>query len=170
MAESQSNGTRTQAQDGGAKQQFSIHKIYLKDSSFEIPGAPEIFRSEWKPQVNVDLGTEIHRIDDNTYESVLRITVTAKVEEKTAYLCEVYQAGIFGIAGFEGETLDALLGSYCPANLFPYAREAISDLVGKGGFPQMLLGPVNFEALYMQKKKQAAAASADQSADSGQKA
>ncbi|MEX0732608.1 MAG: protein-export chaperone SecB [Aquisalimonadaceae bacterium] len=159
MAEEQSNGVKGQPQGDGPRQQFSIHKIYLKDSSFEVPGAPEIFRGEWKPQVNVDLGTETKRIDDNTFESVLRITVTAKLEDKTAYLCEVEQAGIFGIAGFEGETLDALLGSYCPANLFPYAREAISDLVGKGGFPQMLLGPVNFEALYMQKKQEAAKAS-----------
>lgn len=156
MAEQQPDDAKGQAQGEGSKQQFTIHKIYLKDCSFEAPGAPEIFRTEWKPQVSVDLGTQTKRIDEQSYETVLRITVTATLEDKTAYLCEVHQAGIFGIAGFEGETLDMMLGSYCPANLFPYAREAVSDLVGKGGFPQLLLGPVNFEALYMQKRKQAA--------------
>lgn len=159
MAEDQPTGTEGQTGDKAPKQQFAIHKIYLKDSSFEAPGAPEIFRSEWKPKVSVDLGTEAKRIDDSTYECVLRITATARLEDKTAYLCEVHQAGIFGVSGFEGETLEVLLGSYCPSNLFPYAREAVSDLVGKGGFPQMLLGPVNFEALYMQKKKQSAESS-----------
>lgn len=152
MAEQQPEGAR--GQGGEEKQQFAIHKIYLKDSSFEIPNAPEIFRGEWKPKIDVDLGMDWKKLDDETYETTLRVTVTAKLDDRTAYLCEVLQAGVFGVSGFDERTLDALLGSYCPANLFPYAREAVSDLVGKGGFPQMLLGPVNFEALYMQRKKQ----------------
>lgn len=153
MAEKQSNGAAAGAQEEN-KQQFAIHKIYLRDASLEAPNAPDIFRGEWKPQVNVDLGTEAKRLADDTYECVLRVTVTAKVEDKTAYLCEVHQAGIFGVSGFDEKTLEAVLASYCPTNLFPFAREAVSDLVAKGGFPQMLLGPVNFEALYMQKKRE----------------
>jgi len=168
MAEKKTNGAQGAAQaagqDDGAKQQFAIHKIYLKDSSFEVPQGAEVFRTEWKPKISVDLGTETRRIDDVTFESMLRVTVTAKLDDKTAYLCEVQQAGVFGINGFDDDTRQALLGSYCPANLFPYAREAVSDLVGKGGFPQMLLGPVNFEALYMKKKQEQAAQAAGQQA------
>ncbi len=164
MAENQSNGAAAGAQEDN-KQQFAIHKIYLRDASLEAPNAPDIFRGEWKPQVNVDLGTEAKRLDDSTYECVLRVTVTAKIEDKTAYLCEVHQAGIFGVSGFDENTLEAVLASYCPTNLFPFAREAVADLVAKGGFPQMLLGPVNFEALYMQKKKQQAEQAGQQPAD-----
>lgn len=144
-------------------QQFAIQKIYLKDSSFETPNSPDVFRGEWKPKVSVDMTTETRKLDDKTYETVLKVTVTAKLEdERIAYLCEVHQAGVFAIDGFNPETLEALLGSYCPANLFPYAREVVSDLVAKGGFPQMLLGPVNFDALYLQRKKQAKEEAAQQ--------
>ena len=143
-----------QGQQKENKQQFTIRKIYVRDFSFEAPNSPGIFSGEWKPEVSVDLDTRTTRIAENTYETVVRVTVTAKQDEKTAYLCEVQQAGIFVLSGFEEQTLEALLGSYCPAQLFPYAREAISDAVTKGGFPQMVLAPVNFEALYMQRKKQ----------------
>ncbi len=154
------NGAAGAAGEQKSGQQFAIQKIYLKDSSFETPNSPEVFRGEWKPKVSVDLTSETRKLDDNTFETVLKVTVTAKLEEKTAYLCEVHQAGVFTLSGFSGETLEALLGSYCPANLFPYAREVVSDLVSKGGFPQMLLGPVNFDALYMQRKQKKAAAQA----------
>lgn len=151
MAEEDAATGQGQPQEN--KQQFAIRKIYLRDLSFEAPNAPAVFSGEWKPEVSVDLDTRTTRIAENTYENVVRVTVTAKQQDKTAYLCEVEQAGIFVLSGFDEKTLDALLGSYCPAQLFPYAREAISDVITKGGFPQMVLAPVNFEALYMQRRR-----------------
>src|SRR5690606_18157092 len=114
---------------------------------------------EWRPEVNVDLASNAQAIAPNTFEVVLSVTVTAKQGGKVAYLCEVHQAGIFQLAGFDEKTLGPLLGAYCPNILFPFAREVVSDLVTKGGFPQMLLGPVNFDALYQQRMAQAAQSS-----------
>ncbi|MFV8834982.1 protein-export chaperone SecB [Aquisalimonas sp. APHAB1-3] len=150
MAEDQAAGAGQQQEN---KQQFGIRKIYVRDMSFEVPSAPAVFSGEWKPEVSVDLDTRNTQIAENTYETVVRVTVTAKQGDKTAYLCEVEQGGIFVLSGFDEKTLDALLGSYCPAQLFPYAREAVSDMVTKGGFPQMVLAPVNFEALHMQRRR-----------------
>lgn len=152
MAEEDAAAGTRQPQD--SKQQFAIRKIYLRDVSFEVPNAPAIFAGEWKPEVNVDLDTRTTKIAESSYETVVRITVTAKQGEKTAYLCEVEQAGVFALSGFDDKTLETLLGTYCPAQLFPYAREAVSDVVTKGGFPQMVLAPVNFEALYMQRRRE----------------
>ncbi len=166
MAEAQQGGAAAGQQQAG--QQFAIHKIYLKDMSFEAPNAPDIFRGEWKPKVNLDLQVENRKLDDNTYEVILKTTVTADLDDKTAYLCEVHQAGVFGVQGFDENTLGALLGSYCPATLFPYAREAVSDLVGKGGFPQLALAPVNFDALYMQQRQRAQAAAKGGNGEQGQ--
>lgn len=143
------------------QQQFSIQKIYLKDVSFESPNSPAVFTGEWKPEVNVQLNTEIKGLDNNMHEVTLSVTVTAKQQDKTAFLVEVKQAGLFQLAGFEQEQLGGMLGAYCPETLFPYAREAISDLVSKGGFPQLLLSPVNFNALYMQHQQQQAQAATD---------
>lgn len=134
--------------------QFSIQKIYVKDVSFETPNSPSIFKEEWKPSVNLDLNTNADAIEDNTYEVVLSITATVKNNDKTAYLIEVQQAGIFHIAGFEKKDLGGMLGSFCPNILFPYAREVVSDIVTRGGFPQMLLAPINFDALYEQHLQQ----------------
>ncbi|MGD8710740.1 MAG: protein-export chaperone SecB [Ectothiorhodospiraceae bacterium] len=134
------------------QQQFAVQKVYLKDTSLETPNAPEIFRSEWKPEANVELNTSNTELGSDTWEVVVAVTVTAKLEDKTAYLCEVHQAGIFTLQGFEQDTLEGLLGSYCPAILFPYAREAVSDLTGKAGFPPMVLAPVNFDAIYAQQR------------------
>lgn len=139
-------------QAGEAQQQFIIQKVYLKDASLEIPNAPGIFRSEWRPQVNVELNTEHQALDESAYEVIVTITVTTKLDSKTAYLCEVHLAGIFIIGGFDARTLDGLLGSYCPTILFPYAREAISDLSNRAGFPGIVLAPVNFDVLYAQKQ------------------
>ncbi len=136
------------------QQQFSIQKIYLKDVSFESPNSPAVFTGEWKPEVNDQLNTEIKGLDNNMHEVILSVTVTAKQQDKTAFLVEIKQAGLFQLAGFEQEQLGGMLGAYCPETLFPYAREAISDLVTKGGFPQLLLSPVNFNALYMQHQQQ----------------
>lgn len=137
------------------EQQFSIQKIFIKDVSFESPNAPAVFtEGEWKPEVNVQINTEVKAINEGLHEVTLTVTVTAKQLEKTAFLVEVKQSGIFQMVGFEQEQMGGMLGAYCPETLFPYAREAISDLVTKGGFPQMLLSPVNFNALYMQHQQQ----------------
>jgi len=144
-----------------AQQQFAIQKIYVKDISFESPNAPTVFTDgEWKPEVNVQINTETRKVADNLHEVTLTVTVTAKQLEKTAFLVEIKQSGIFQMIGFEDDQMGGMLGAYCPEVLFPYAREAISDLVTKGGFPQMLLSPVNFNALYMQHQQQQAQESA----------
>ena len=136
---------------------FAIQKIYLKDVSFESPHSPAVFsEEEWQPEINVQLNSETKKLGDDVFDVALSITVTAKHEDKTAFLVEVQQAGVFTMQGFEGEELSAMAGSYCPNILFPYAREAISDLVAKGGFPQLLLAPVNFDALYAQHRQKTA--------------
>jgi preprotein translocase subunit SecB len=133
------------------EKQFHLQKIYIKDVSFETPNSPEVFMQEWTPEVELNLGSSAAQIQENTFEVSLKLTVTVKLEQKTAYLVEIAQAGIFAAAGFEENELGHLLGSYCPNILFPYAREAVSDLVIRGGFPPMLLAPVNFDALYAQR-------------------
>jgi preprotein translocase subunit SecB len=133
---------------------FSIQKIYTKDISFETPSSPKIFTEKWEPTVDFNLGTHVQNLDENLFEVALSITVTVKCQESTAYLVEVNQAGIFAMSGFNEQELSPMLGSFCPNILFPYAREAISDIVTKGGFPQLLLAPVNFDAIYAQHIQQ----------------
>ncbi|MFV2003742.1 MAG: protein-export chaperone SecB [Gammaproteobacteria bacterium] len=146
--------------------QFTIQKIYLKDASFESPKSPRIFaEGEIQPQVSVQLNSNSQPIAEGVYEVVLEITATAKINESTAFLVEVKQAGVFNVAGFSEENLGGMLGVYCPESLFPYAREAISELVSKGGFPPLLLAPVNFNTLYTEQlQQQQAVASSDQGA------
>lgn len=141
------------AQDNEAQSQFGLQRIYVKDLSFEAPNAPVIFKTEWKPDVNMELNNKSSKVEDGFFEVVLSITLTVKNGDQTAYLVELHQAGLFLIKGVEDKQLPHLLGSYCPSILFPYAREAISDLVGKGSFPQMLLAPVNFDALFAEAMK-----------------
>ncbi|ASK32940.1 protein-export chaperone SecB [Alloalcanivorax mobilis] len=134
---------------------FQLQRVYLKDTSFECPGAPDIFLQEWKPKVNVQLNNAARRLGEgNEFEVEITVTVTAKDEQesRTFYLVEVTQAGIFTVVNIEGEERAQLLGSYCPSVLFPYAREVVSDLVSKGSFPQMILQPLNFDALYQQQR------------------
>ena len=154
MAEENASSTEEQAR-------FVIQKIYTKDISFETPNTPDIFREEWKPELDLQLGNEYARIDDDNHEITLTVTVTAKVGDKVAFLVEVKQAGVFSLTGYSDQEMGPLVGSYCPNTLFPFAREVISDIVLKGGFPQLVLAPVNFDALYMnqieQAKQQAAA-------------
>lgn len=139
------------------QQQFAVQKIYIKDVSFESPNSPEMFQDgQWQPEVNINLNTEVKTINENLHEVTLTVTVTAKQEEKTAFLVEVKQAGLFQMAGFPKEQMGGMLGAYCPEMLFPFVRETVSDLVAKGGFPQLLLAPVNFNALYMQHQQQQA--------------
>lgn len=142
------NDAQTQAPQGG---QLSIQKIYVKDFSFESPNAPAIFTEQLNPTVDVHFGNATQDLGQNNHEVVLTVTVTVKVEERSVYLVEVQQAGIFTIAGFPNEHLAPILATACPNILFPYAREAISDVVTKGGFPQLLLSPVNFDMLYAQE-------------------
>lgn len=152
------------ADEGNANQQFHIQKIYTKDISFESPNAPEVFRGEgWNPDIDVQLQTRSRGLAADVFEVVLIVTVTAKLdEEKTAYLAEVQQAGVFNMSGFDNEHLQYMLGSFCPNILFPYAREALSDLVSRGGFPQMVLNPVNFDALFQQQLQDAQKQAAEQ--------
>ena len=151
MADEQVAGTQEQPQ-----QQFAMQRIYNKDISFESPSTPDIFRKQWQPKVNVDLNTKSDKVDEQgNFEVVLTITITAKVEDDTAFLVEVQQAGIFMITGFEGEDLRRILGTAAPNILFPYARENIDSLCVKGGFPPVMLAPVNFDALYQQALNQA---------------
>jgi preprotein translocase subunit SecB len=139
-----------------AEQQFVMQRIYSKDLSFESPATPNIFKKQWQPQVNVELNTKSDKVDDQgNYEVILTITITSKVEEETAFLVEVQQAGIFMINGFEGEDLRRILGTAAPNILFPYARENVDSLCVKGGFPPVMLAPVNFDALYQQALAQA---------------
>jgi preprotein translocase subunit SecB len=147
MAEEQAAG----AEQNQQQPQFGMQRIYTKDVSFESPATPDVFRKSWQPKFSVDLNTKSQSIDEEgNHEVVLTITVTAKVEEETVFLVEVQQAGIFYISGIEGENLRRLLGTAAPNVLFPYARESIDALVVKGGFPAIMLSPVNFEALYQQ--------------------
>ena len=146
------------AQEAAAQQQFVTQRIYTKDISFESPMTPNVFRQEWKPAVNVDLNTKSSRVDEEgNHEVVLTLTITAKLEEQTAFLVEVQQAGIFFVAGIEGDALRQLLSTVAPTILFPYAREAIDNLVVKGGFPALMIAPVNFDALFRQAVAQQAA-------------
>lgn len=131
--------------------QFAIQKIYVKDLSFETPNSPAVFTEEWKPEVNLNLNSESRPVADNVYEVVMKLTVTARQGEKTAYLAEVQQAGIFTIAGFAEDEVKPMLGAFCPNTLYPFAREAVADLVQRGGFPPLLLAPINFDALYAQQ-------------------
>jgi preprotein translocase subunit SecB len=150
MADEQQSATNNEQ----AEQQFVIQKIYCKDVSFETPNSPQIFTEQWEPELKLDLHTAVNSVAENIFEVVLTVTVTVKVKENTAFLAEVQQAGIFNVAGFEAQQLDAMLGSYCPNVLFPYVREVISELVNKGGFPQLILQPVNFDAVYAQHLQQ----------------
>ncbi len=135
---------------------FNIEKLYVKDLSLEIPNAPQVFMQADSPELDVQVHNEAQSFADSLYEVIVTVTVTARAGAKTLFLAEVAQAGIFTIRGVPQEELDPLLGIGCPTILYPYAREAISDLVTRGGFPPVLLAPMSFEALYVQRQEQAA--------------
>ena len=128
--------------------QFAIQRVYTKDVSFETPNSPAIFQSDWQPEIKLDLDTRSNKLAENTYEVVLAVTVTATVDEKTAFLAEVQQAGIFTIGNLPEAQLAHTIGAFCPTTLFPYARETIASMVNRGSFPQFNLAPVNFEGLF----------------------
>ncbi|HQO17167.1 MAG TPA: protein-export chaperone SecB, partial [Methylotenera sp.] len=144
-----------QAQPG-----FSIEKIYVKDASLEIPNAPQIFTDRTQPQVGIELSNAAQALDEGVFEVALKVTVTSKIADKTVFLVEVTQAGIFQIRNVPEENLDMIIGITCPNILFPYVREAVSDLIVRAGFLPVLLNPIIFEALYAQQKQQQAEAAA----------
>jgi preprotein translocase subunit SecB len=137
-----------------AQGQFALQRIYVKDLSFEAPNAPKVFLAPWQPEVNVELSTSASRLEDGkNFEVVLALTVTVKNDNATAFLVEVKQAGIFLIDGVPDAQIGQLLGAYCPNLLFPYARETVSDVVTRGSFPQLLLAPVNFDAVFAEAQR-----------------
>ncbi|HEY1137701.1 MAG TPA: protein-export chaperone SecB [Xanthomonadaceae bacterium] len=136
---------------------FAVEKIYVKDVSFEAPGAPQVFTEQGQPNLEMNLNQRVQRVADNLFEVELGVTLSCKLAEKTIYLVEVRQAGLFGLGGFDDQTLDAMLGVHCPNILYPYARQSVSDLITAGGFPPFLLQPINFEALYAEGLRQRAA-------------
>ncbi len=147
--------------NGGAQQggpQLNVQKIYVKDVSFEAPNAPKIFQEEGQPRVELNISQKVAQVGEGAYEVVLSATVTCSVNEKNAYLAEVQQAGIFAAQGFEPAQLDAVLGSYCPHVLFPYARQVVSELIQNGGFPPLLMQPINFEQVYAETQRRRAEA------------
>ena len=143
--------------------QFAIQKIYTKDVSFETPNSPQIFTEEWAPIVNMQLGSSASPVNDDLTEVTLSVTVTVNLNDKTAYLVEAQIAGIFLVKDFPAMMVEHMAATLCPNILFPFAREVIADLVTRGGFPQLLLAPVNFEALYAQQKKVSEQKAAEQS-------
>ena len=159
--------TDSQPQAGSQPQQpqqpqpsFQIEKIFVKDLSLEIPNAPQIFIEQVQPQLEVQISTEVSKFADHLFEVAVSATVTAKAGERTVFLAEAVQAGIFSISNVAQQDLEPLLAVGCPTILFPYLRETISDLVTRGGFPPVLLSPVSFEALYMQRLQQQGGADA----------
>lgn len=134
---------------------FVIEKIYVKDLSLEIPNAPNIFLERETPEINLQLGTKSQGIDVGLYEVLLTVTVTAKIKDKIMFLVEAQQSGIFRIRNIPNDEIDPVLGIGCPNILFPYLREVVSDMVTRAGFPPVILNPVNFEAIYQQKKAEA---------------
>ena len=136
------------------KPNFIIQKIYTQDLSFEAPNTPEIFKEKWKPEVKINIDTKSKLLNDNIYQVELTITITTKNNNIIAYVIEVTQAGIFTLSYLSKEQESSILGSFCPTILFPYSKEIIDSSINKGGFPQINLQPINFEALYMQKISQ----------------
>jgi preprotein translocase subunit SecB len=147
MADQATNGAAG-AEATTTAAQFNVQKIYLKNVSFEAPNAPAVFQEQAMPQLQLNLNQKVARFEEDVYEVVLTITLTCTINEKTAYLAEVEQAGIFGLGGFDTAGTDMMLGTHCPNVLFPYARHAIGELITLGGFPPFLLQPLNFEAIY----------------------
>jgi len=132
---------------------FSIEKIYVKDISLEIPNAPQIFLEREAPQIDVQLNTKGGVVSEGVYETSLTVTITAKLKDKTMFLVEATQAGIFQIRNVPQQEIDPILGIACPNILFPYVREVVSDIVTRAGFPPVLLNPMNFEVMYQQQQQ-----------------
>lgn len=150
---------------GAAQRQVLLQKIYVKDASLEVPLAPQVFARQWQPQLDVQVNADIKPLDGDNFHVVLAVTVTAKLGDDVAFLAEVHQGGLFVVRGFaSNDERAAVLGGYCPGLIFPFARETIADLVQRAGFPQLLLQPINFEALYLEHLNRARAQASQQPA------
>lgn len=152
---------KTETMQAEGQPQFAIQRIYVKDLSLEAPNSPQIFLERWEPEMNMDLATAATDLNNGAHEVVLTVTVTVKMHDKTAFLVELKQAGIFTLTGFPQEQMRPLLGSFCPNILYPYAREAVTDAVVRAGFPQLYLMPVNFDALLEQHEKESGGKTSD---------
>ncbi|WP_028080910.1 protein-export chaperone SecB [Solimonas soli] len=147
--------------NAAAQRQVLLQKIYVKDASLEVPLAPQIFTRQWQPTLDVQVNTDAKPLEGDALQVVLAVTVTAKLGEDVAFLVEAQQAGIFTVRGFTlAEEKAAVAAAYCPNLLFPFARETIADLVQRAGFPQLLLQPINFDALYLEHLQRARAQAA----------
>jgi len=154
MAEEQNQDAAAQEQQ---QAQFQLQKLYMKDVSFELPNAPQVFQEDGQVEIKLNLAQKVEDLAEGVHEVVLTVTVTATLGEKTAYLAEVQQAGIFGISGLPEQGKHAALNTLCPHTLFPYARRMITDLVAEGGFPPLVLQPINFDQIYAQRMQDAQA-------------
>ncbi|MEI8026305.1 MAG: protein-export chaperone SecB [Pseudomonadota bacterium] len=132
--------------------EFGIQRIYVKDISFESPSAPQVFKDQWSPQINLEVHSKADRLEGDSWEVTLQLTIQARKESKAVFLIEVEQAGIFTVKGVEGDELGRILGTYCPNILYPYAREVVDTLAVRGSFPALMLQPINFDALYDQER------------------
>jgi len=155
MAEEQNQDVAAEQQQEQA--QFQLQKIYLKDASFELPNAPQVFQEDGQVEIKMNLAQKVENLAEDVHEVNLTVTVTATIGEKTAYLAEVQQAGIFSIIGLNEQSQHAAINTLCPHTLFPYARRVITDLVADGGFPPLVLQPINFEQIYAQRMQEAQA-------------
>ena len=162
MSDNAQNAVNNQTNENNAPS-FDVLRIYIKDCSFETPNVPKVFTAEWKPEMSVDFDTKLAQVDSDKFEVDLRVTVTCKLGEEVAYICEVHQAGIFLMRNVNQDTGDFLLNGVAPNILFPYAREHISSLVNRGTFPPLNLRPINFEALFQAQKAQQAQEAAQKS-------
>ena len=152
MSEENTNGVAPAENATGPA--FTIEKIYVKDVSFESPNSPNIFNENVQPDLQLNLNQKVQRLSDTAFEVVLGVTLTCKAGDKTAYVAEVEQAGVFGLIGLDPQAIDVLLGTQCPNILFPYVRSLVSELIQAGGFPPFFLQPINFEGLYAETLRQ----------------
>lgn len=139
-----------QAAEGAQGPVFAIQRIYLKDISFETPMGPEAFTKAYKPNIQQDLNIQANQVEEGLFEVVLLLTITARIEDRAVFLVEVKQAGLFAISGVEGPAVAQLINTACPQILFPYAREAVDSILGRGSFPPLMLAPINFDAVFVQ--------------------
>ena len=158
MAEEQNQDVAAEQQQ---QAQFQLQKIYLKDASFELPNAPQVFQEDGQVEIKMNLAQKVEKLAEGVQEINLTVTVTATIGEKTAYLAEVQQAGIFAITGLNEQSEHAAINTLCPHTLFPYARRVITDLVADGGFPPLVLQPINFDQIYAQRMQEAQANGAE---------
>ena len=153
MSEENTNGV-VPADESASGPAFTIEKIYVKDVSFESPNSPTIFNENVQPDLQLNLNQKVQRLSETAFEVVLGVTLTCKAGDKTAYVAEVEQAGVFGLVGLQPQAIDVLLGTQCPNILFPYVRQIVGELIQAGGFPPFLLQPINFDALYAETLRQ----------------